>query len=195
VYSESLRGLKNLWQYIDSLKQVHKYLFCETNEEMKDFGNELNPVTHEIEKVLEWYNNIDNDKKILFLSPKRYISFSGLLETNVMFIMEPMSLSKTVQLKGRVIREESHKSPEKKRVEYIQYCCTAGVLYKHYAKFLDWLKSDKAALPFFTELRHVQILTPDELVLRGQRFSLEMEAAIFEQANAWVAPNGVVAAR
>lgn len=116
-------------------------------------------------------SNLTNKNKIILLHPSftEGISFMGARQLH---IMEPLfKISKTEQLKARVVRYHSHiYLPMKDRnVEILQYYSSSEKFFtnakKMYQKNKRWFKKEPHTLYFFRHKKFNQDMTPDNIIL------------------------------
>jgi hypothetical protein len=122
--------------------------------------------------------------RILFLGPEYAEGFSGVYNTFVMFILEPVaSYSRLLQVRGRVARKNTH-TRDVKKVLIVEVCASLTLYRK---TFLRFLQKDRArihrdteyfVIPGLENLLTSQTITPDEIVLQQQQASRKLDVAI-----------------
>ena len=122
--------------------------------------------------------------RILLLGPEYAEGFSGINNTFVMFILEPVtSYARLLQIRGRVARKNTH-TRDVKQVLIVELCASLTLYRK---TFLRFLQRDRARihkdtslylLPGLERLLTSQTVTPDEIILGQQKASRKLDAAI-----------------
>lgn len=126
----------------------------------------------EIESNLNRYNNEGTNPKnihVLQLGVLDYIGLDGIRNTDLMFILEPLSsYGNLQQLRARVARKSSHDNPSQALVTIYELYCTTG--WRTAVKRFEETLKNQSNDVFITLQNKLfsQSLTPDQLILKQQ---------------------------
>jgi hypothetical protein len=168
LYSQFEEVSQGFKEYIRNRKSAQTSNWVFKNSESKIQKHEFN---HEARQ------DVRNERKyIMVLSPLKADGYDGLQDVDTMIILEPCTTdSMKRQLIARVVRQFAH---SKSRVVNIyEYVCTPGKLNMRRmgASIMDWWKHDnRVAYWVFRPLLN-NTRTPDQVVVRSQQVSGEME--------------------
>ena len=134
--------------------------------------NELHPFNFDARTDQD--NNIS--KYIMTLSAAQADGYDGLQDVDLMIILEPCATdSMKRQLIARIVRQRAH--TQSRRVVVFEYMCTPGFgnISRIEASMMDWWQHDKRVAYWVFEPLLDNTRTPDQVVVRGQQVSGEME--------------------
>ena len=121
-------------------------------------------------------NVLKENRYIMTLSAGQADGYDGLQDVDLMIILEPCTTdSMKRQLIARIVRQRAHS--QSRRVVVFEYMCTPGFgnIKRIGASMMDWWQHDKRVAYWVFEPLLDNTRTPDQVVVRGQQVSGEME--------------------
>ena len=183
VYTRFRTVFDTLKKELPKLLGIEKVLIIKVFVQSKQNKNLTIPkknikTRNEMTKTNYKENGSEKSPSVMLLVGDQYIGLDGIMETDTMFILEPLaSYGKLQQLRARVARNRSHSKPSESTVNiYELYCST------------DWRKKVSVWRENFKNIRmdvfpglqdrlFGQMQSPDQLVMTAQKRKREFVEA------------------